>query len=176
METSAKAKYIRIIGPESTGKTRLCEALAIHFFGIVIKEYARTYFETHSILDYDINDVETIYREQHELELLGSKTNKFPYLFIDSSFITAQVWCEDKFSRVPNWIIEAAKMETADVYLLCDTDLPWVEDNQRKNAHNRKALFKRFETLLQIYQKPYVVIKGIGEARVEFAKSIILQK
>ena len=40
-------KKIVVIGPESTGKSTLCEKLAAHYNTIWAKEYAREYLLTH---------------------------------------------------------------------------------------------------------------------------------
>ena len=43
MATNTKLQKIVVLGPESTGKSTLCEALAKHYGVVDCKEYARQY-------------------------------------------------------------------------------------------------------------------------------------
>ena len=60
-------KKIVIIGPESTGKSTLCEKLAAHYQTLWVPEYAREYLEKHGT-DYSYEDLLTIAKGQIELE------------------------------------------------------------------------------------------------------------
>ena len=66
--TDNAIKKIVIIGPESTGKTVLCEQLANHFKTTYVPEYARSYFDKNDINNYSIHDLEIIAKKQLELE------------------------------------------------------------------------------------------------------------
>ena len=60
-------RKIVIIGPESTGKSTLCEGLAAHFQSDWVPEYAREYLLHHG-KQYQFTDLMTIARGQLELE------------------------------------------------------------------------------------------------------------
>jgi len=60
-------KKIVIIGPESTGKSTLCEQLAVHYRTLWCPEYAREYLLTHG-KQYTYDDLLTIARGQIALE------------------------------------------------------------------------------------------------------------
>ena len=60
-------KKIVAIGPESTGKTMLCEALAKHFRAKWCPEYAREYLTRHG-KEYKYDDLLWIAKGQVELE------------------------------------------------------------------------------------------------------------
>ena len=66
--TDQRIKRIVIVGPESTGKTILCEQLAKYYNTVYVPEYARTYFEVHDINNYDTFDLEIIAKKQLELD------------------------------------------------------------------------------------------------------------
>ena len=68
-----KIKRIVLIGPESTGKTILCEQLAKHYHTVFVPEYARTYFEENNIDNYNTDDLEIIAKKQLELETTAPK-------------------------------------------------------------------------------------------------------
>src|SRR5436190_21605570 len=60
-------KKIVITGPESTGKTSLCQQLAEHFHTEWCPEYAREYLLKHG-MNYSYDDLLTIAKGQVELE------------------------------------------------------------------------------------------------------------
>ena len=60
-------KKIVAIGPESTGKSTLCEQLAEHYKTIWCPEYAREYLLAHG-KKYDYDDLLTIAEGQLKLE------------------------------------------------------------------------------------------------------------
>ena len=66
MEKKNDIIRIALIGPESTAKSTLSEALAKHYNTVWVKEYAREYL---SILKskYTLTDILTIAKEQLEL-------------------------------------------------------------------------------------------------------------
>ena len=60
-------KKIVVIGPESTGKSTLCQKLAAHYNTLWVPEYAREYLEKNGV-DYTYDDLLTIAKGQIELE------------------------------------------------------------------------------------------------------------
>src|SRR5580700_4544105 len=63
-------RKIVIIGPESTGKSTLTEALAAHFQTDWVREYAREYLEEHG-MGYSYETLSVIARGQLALEEKG---------------------------------------------------------------------------------------------------------
>src|ERR1043165_5876631 len=60
-------KKIVALGPESTGKSSLCEQLAKHYNTLWCPEYAREYLTVHG-MNYTYEDLLTIAKGQIELE------------------------------------------------------------------------------------------------------------
>lgn len=58
-----QCKKFVVIGPESTGKSTLCEGLAAHYGTEWVREYAREYLDLHG-MDYTFGDLLTIARGQ----------------------------------------------------------------------------------------------------------------
>jgi len=69
--------------------------------------------------------------------------------------------------EVPRWLIYFLNNNKADLYLLLYPDIPWVEDEQRKNPHDRAELFSEFEKQLNELSMNYRIIKGEGKTREE---------
>ncbi len=170
--TDQRIKRIVIVGPESTGKTILCEQLAKYYNTVYVPEYARTYFEVHDINNYDTFDLEIIAKKQLELEAeYLPKANRF--LFCDTSLITIKIWCTHKFNKVPSFITKSIKDNDYDLSLITNNDVPWIADPQRRNEDLREHLFKQNKHELQKLNVDYKIIKGIGEDRLKNTIKII---
>src|SRR5882724_8109250 len=70
-------KKIVVIGPESTGKSTLCEGLAAHYHTDWVPEYAREYLLAHG-MDYRYEDLLTIARGQVALEEERAEAGQAP--------------------------------------------------------------------------------------------------
>lgn len=160
---------IGVIGPESTGKSTLCESLSKLLDATVVNEYARTYLEERGA-EYSEHDVEQIARVQIE-QLNASYPTR--YVLFDTELIITQVWFEYKYGKVPDFLLGALKNNPIDFYLLCAPDLQFVPDPLRENPDKREELFIRYRELIEEQNKPYYIIAGAGEIRVESALKAI---
>ena len=159
-------KIIRIalIGPESTAKSTLSEALAKHYKTVWIKEYSREYLSKIS-RKYTLEDILLIAQTQLEQEKKLSQTaNKF--IFADTELILSKVWCEDVFKTCPDWINENILPHKYDLYLLTYPDLPWEEDAVRENGNRRMFFYDWYEKELKSINANYAIIKGAKEQRL----------
>jgi nicotinamide riboside kinase len=134
-------KIIVITGAESTGKSTLTEALAKYFKCPYIHEIAREYVEKLE-RDYNYNDVETIARMQVEQFRKIQNTND-PYIFIDTWLLNTKVWFEEVFAQTPDWLLSEIISIKADLYLVCDIDLPWVYDPVRENGGEKREFLQK---------------------------------
>jgi Predicted ATPase/kinase involved in NAD metabolism len=167
-------KKIVVIGPESTGKSTLCAQLAKHFNTLWVPEYAREYLETNG-KDYTYEELLVIAKGQINLEdsiHLQFSNHKSHLLFIDTDMYVMKVWCEYVFNKCHNWVLNRIAERKYDGYLLCNTDLPWVEDNLREypDTEIRNKLFHFYKESLINQPVPWVEISGSYEER--FEKSI----
>ncbi len=162
---------IALIGPESTGKSTLAEALAKYYKTVLVKEYAREYLISIN-RKYILDDLIVIAKEQVKQEQqLIPKATKF--IFIDSELIISKVWCEDVFKICPEWISENIVKQKYDLYLLTSPDFPWEEDSLRENPHRREFFFDWYERELKNINANYVIIKGVGDARLKNCIDVI---
>lgn len=163
-------KKVVIIGPESTGKSSLCEALAAHFQTSWVPEYAREYLGVHGTI-YKFEDLLTIARGQLALEEKLTATATMAgkrLLFIDTDMYVMKVWSEFVFGRCESWILDQIAIRRYDAYLLCRTDLPWVKDDLREypDLASRDKLFHIYRDCLVNQQTPWAEIGGQDENRV----------
>lgn len=165
-------KKIVVIGPESTGKSTLCEQLAQHYQTQWCPEYAREYLLTHGS-NYQFADLLTIAKGQLTLEDRHAQEaqQKNPLLFIDTDMYVMKVWCEYVFGKCHSFILEEIVTRKYDLYLLCDIDLPWVKDELREypDEQPRRELYQIYKDILINQSTPWVSISGNYEQRLQKA-------
>jgi NadR type nicotinamide-nucleotide adenylyltransferase len=162
-------KKIVVIGPESTGKSTLCEMLSQHYGASWCPEFAREYLLSYG-KEYTFDDLLTVAKGQLALEdeFTGmaeggeKKENGAPMLFIDTDMYVMKVWCEFVFGKCHPWIIDQVVERKYDLYLLCNTDLPWVKDELREypDLETRERLFNMYEDILINQSTPWRLISG----------------
>ncbi len=155
---NAHIPKVVITGPESSGKTTLCEALAAHYGVPCVPEYARQYLQEHGP-GYRQADLLTIARGQIRLEE-ATLARQPRLLLCDTSLEVIRIWWEWRYGPCPTWLLEQSRQRLPDLYLLLSPDIPWQPDPLRENPHDRQALFARYQNLLDEYQVPYVVVQG----------------
>jgi NadR type nicotinamide-nucleotide adenylyltransferase len=171
-------KKIVIIGPESTGKSTLCEALANHYNTIWCKEYAREYLLKNGT-DYSYDDLLTIAKGQLKLEDEAvqklSQINTSTKLIIDTDMYVMKVWCEFVFGKCHNQIIQQAAARNYDMYLLCNVDLPWAKDELREYPDPvvREKLFYHYKDIAINSGVPWALVSGTGKDRLQSAVDAI---
>jgi NadR type nicotinamide-nucleotide adenylyltransferase len=164
-------KKIVITGPESTGKSTLCEQLAMHYGTVWVPEYARAYL-LQIKRPYNFDDLLVIAKGQLEMEdkISNSFSNKI--VFIDTDMYVMKVWCEFVFGRCHSFILDQIVNRKYDGYLLCNTDLPWVADELREypDLKSREQLYFMYKDLMINQSLPWTNITGSYDER--FFKAI----
>jgi len=164
-------KKIVIIGPESTGKSTLCEQLAQHYGSMWCPEFAREYLLTNGT-DYSYDDLLIIAKGQlaMEDEYAGMIHHSKP-LFIATVMYVMKVWCEFVFGKCHRFILDEIVKRKYDLYLLCNTDLPWVKDELREypDLQTREKLYLIYKDIMINQPVPWVEVKGDNGKRLETA-------
>jgi NadR type nicotinamide-nucleotide adenylyltransferase len=174
-------KKIVIIGPESTGKSTLCEQLAQHYETAWCPEFAREYLLTNGT-NYEFDDLLIIAKGQMALEdeyTLALENQSQTYLengghlplFIDTDMYVMKVWCEFVFNKCHRFVLDQIVERKYDLYLLCNIDLPWVEDELREypDLHTRQKLYAIYKDLMINQSVPWVDIRGNYDQRLQKA-------
>lgn len=196
-------RQIAIVGPESTGKTTLCEALAAHYAAPFVEECARDLLADKQG-KYDEDDLQVIASVQHDIGILRENEGwrrheavydfmlpgydpferdvhmaprvripEMPLMLYDTDMITIKIWSQEKFGRVHPAIDELVAETHYDHWLLCRPDIPWEADPLRENPHDRDRLFEVYERTLKELNKPYTVVEGDHLQRMRKAITII---
>jgi len=164
-------KKVVVIGPESTGKSTLCEQLAAYYKTSWVPEYAREYLLQHGT-QYTYHDLLTIAKGQVALEESYTEKNAdAPLLFVDTDQYVMKVWCEFVFGKCHSWILDQIAKRKYDLYLLCNVDLPWVKDELREypDLESRQQLFNIYKSIMISQPVPWVEISGNNDERLHQA-------
>jgi len=167
---------IVIYGPESTGKTTMTKALAIHYQSEWVPEFARTFLQEKWDRQQEIcslEDLITIARGQlKEEQRAAQKTNDL--LFCDTNILVTKVWSETHFEGYCASEIEALFKEAeVDLYLLTSIDVPWEKDDLRDRPDNRAQMFAYFKQQLDQYKLPYCILEGNEQKRLQKAIEVV---
>jgi nicotinamide riboside kinase len=166
---------IALYGPESTGKTTLAKQLAEHFQSSWIPEFAREYLqekwdksqkicESEDLLPIAIGQIKL---ENQALENSGK------YLFSDTNLMCTKVFSEIYYGFCESALDKAARKHKYDLFLLTDIDVPFEKDDLRDKPNEREMLLQKFEKALIENKKPYILLSGNKEERLQKAISII---
>lgn len=176
-------KKIVVIGPESTGKSSLCKALAEHYKTIWVKEFAREYLEKNGT-QYTFENLYEIAAGQIKGEDIAMEQMKNVHekcietpLFIDTDLYVIKIWSEFVFNKCDNSILTLITKQQYDLYLLCDVDLPWVNDNLREypDLKVRQKLFHYYKEEMAAQKIPWKIISGNYDERTVAAIKFIDQ-
>jgi NadR type nicotinamide-nucleotide adenylyltransferase len=168
----SKALVVTVTGSECTGKTTLARNLADRFGTVWVPEFARRYLdekEAATGLPLDAGDVEPIARGQLAAED-GGLAAAGGLIILDTDLVSTTVYARHYYGACPAWIEEAARDRRADLYLLCDIDVPWVPDPARDRPHMREHMHALFVEALEALGARYATIRGGWDER--FANAV----
>ena len=152
-------------GPESVGKSRLAAQLATHFGTALVPEYGRIYCEEHGT-DLTGDQLVEIAQTQQAMADTAAVATANGLLILDTDPLMTAVWADMMTGSRDPWF--AAFADTADLYLLCDLDLPWVGDGTRIYGETgvRTRFFTACRDELVTRGVNWALVSGTGEARL----------
>jgi NadR type nicotinamide-nucleotide adenylyltransferase len=158
-------------GPESTGKSTLATRLAAHFGCEVVPEYGRAYCEGHGT-DIGMAELVHIAETQDAMNRAAAGRDGQIVLFDTDPLIT-EVWAQMMFGHSDAWF--AGFTGYADLYLLLDIDLPFVDDGLRvySGKADRLHFFELCKAELDNRGVRYALIRGEGDSRFSAALAAI---
>ena len=173
---STRPVRVVLIGPESTGKTRLAERLAAHYVAPWSPEYAREYVERDPrALTYA--DVAPIARGQQAGEDAARKQAEAQgarLVLHDTDLVSTLVYSRHYYADCPAWVEVAARTRLADLYLLHHTDVAWQADGpQRAQPERRAELFWSFRSTLAALAATIVDVHGSWDEREARARTAV---
>ena len=151
---------VAVVGPESSGKTTLSEALARRFDTLFVPEASRTYYDIKGVV-YEIGDILLIAREQKSREdALAPRARRL--LILDTDLLTITIWSHVLYGACPKEAEEMAAAQRVDLTVLLKPDLPWTFDPQRCHPElsQRQDFFARLDAKLDDLGRRKAVVGG----------------
>lgn len=166
------AKRVCVLGAESTGKTTLAQTLADHFKTVWVPEYGRLYSEGRwKSLEMDpwrTDEFVHIARQQNMAEDAFARSC-LKILFCDTDSFATTLWHERYMGFVSKEVDAVSEGRSHDLYLLADTDVPFVQDGLRDGEHLRQSMHERFVVELERRKKSYLLLSGTYAERFQQA-------
>jgi NadR type nicotinamide-nucleotide adenylyltransferase len=160
---------VAVIGPESTGKTDLANAIVQAYNGTYVPEFAREY----------LNGLNRPYQQEDLLQIAKGqvesleKNDSAEVLIADTDLHIIKIWSEHKYGNCDPWIFQELNKQAFDLYILTYFDIPYEEDPLRENPEDRAYFFEIYLDLLTTSKLPFIVVKGSREARLKMAMNRI---
>ena len=166
---------IALFGPESTGKTTLANQLATHFKTTWAPEYAREYLQQKWNEKQEICSPEDLLPIAYGQIQLENQALEFAntFLFCDTCLLVTKVFSELYYGFCDPILDKAAKKNQYDLFILTDIDVPWKSDDLRDKPNEREATFEQFKKALIDFKKPFIVLKGNEQERLDQSILII---
>lgn len=157
-------------GAESTGKTVLIEKLSSEFGLPWVPEYGRQYAEQHGTV-FTMADLLAM-AEGQDAAMRAAAASKPSILLLDTDPLMTAAWAQMLFGDVPDALLG---YEKAELYLLFEPDVAWVEDGTRMfgTLDQRRQFAETAEAMLVRADVRYERISGSWTERERSARSLI---
>ena len=149
----------------------LATQLSAHFGCEAVPEYGRAYCEAHGT-DIDMAALVHIGQTQDVMNRAAAARASDRVIF-DTDSLISSVWADMMFGRRDAWFDFI--VPSADLYLLLDIDLPFVDDGLRVygGAMDRQHFFDLSREVLDRHGVRYALIRGSGDNRFNCALDAI---
>lgn len=167
-------QVVVLTGPESAGKSSLCQALAQEFNAPVVGEYVRQFINQQARTTC-YADISYIAQQQLQAEL-AQRAQQPQLLLLDTHLLSNKLWSELLFNNCPEWIEPALKAQQYDLICLLSPDgLPWQADGQRcqPDLIERQGFYQQLQYWLTRNQQPLLYVSGTWQQRfIEIKRAI----
>lgn len=168
-------KRVVFFGAESTGKTMAAKSIANSLSTVYVPEYGRTFTEQ---LGTDIvhqGELAKIITGQKSARKAAAQYAK-KIVVEDTDTFSTNVWSRMLFNRPLPLRLEFAMDDPADLYVMMDTSVPWVDDGTRyfRNNDDRKKFNALCIEELETSGLNHVIISGSDwDIRVKTATAFV---
>jgi nicotinamide riboside kinase len=164
---------IGLLGGECTGKSTLAAALATQLPGtaLIVPEYVREFVRREARAPRKDEQAAVLAEQVARENLLAQESPE--WLIADPAAAMTAVYSQIYFDDESLVAAACEHLQTYDVVLWCDLDLPWVADpGQRDGPHMRVAAHRAITNLCA--QVNTHLLSGPLDERVTKARAILL--
>jgi NadR type nicotinamide-nucleotide adenylyltransferase len=172
---NAALRRVCVTGPESTGKTTLARRLAELADCEWVPEASRVYAEQKGseLLATDVSPIAREHIRLADAAAARAREKGDTLIVLDTDLLSTVIYARHYYRLVPDWIERMERARRADLYLLCDIDVPWIADGIRDRPTNREEMFALFRDALVRRKAPFVLVQGSWEERWAIAERAI---
>jgi len=168
-------KGICVVGAESTGTTTLAQDLAAHYATVCVPEYGREYYERKlatagamDALGWKSEEFVHIAQTQCQIEDEAAQSAN-RVLICDTDALATSIWHERYVGAHCDAIDAIARSRRYDLYIVTNSDIPFVQDGTRDGEHIRQWMTNRFREELIGRRLPWISVSGTREERLRAA-------
>lgn len=167
-----QVRRVAILGAESTGKSTLAAALAIHYDTVWVPEYLREFVETEARVPYE-GDQFRIAQIQMERERAAEAFAR-GFLFCDTTPLMTAIYSGVYWGRVDPQLAALDRLHDYAVTLVTAPDGPWVPDGlQRESEAVRQSVHQAVIEKLERRAIAYTLVTGSLEQRMPEAQQAL---
>lgn len=156
-------RRVRIVGPESTGKSTLAKEIAEHFDTVHVPEYAAGWIRAHDGAFAEADLLRFAKGQVAAQRALASSANRV--LICDTDAQTTALWSDLLYGRVEPSIQTLARSQSWHLTLLCAPDVPYADDVHRVSPQTRAPFMRRLERALKGTPERVVALSGAWPQR-----------
>ena len=184
LEPCVRAHYVlrvAIVGAESTGTTTLARALAESYQTAWVEEYGREYWiekissplrEGRVAVEWTEDEFVHIAEEQSRREDLAARSaNRI--LFCDTDAFATSLWFERYLGHRSARVEAVSQGREYALTLLTGAEIPFVQDGWRDGETIRVGMHQRFIERLQEIERPFSLLRGPHESRLDVAQNLV---
>jgi HTH-type transcriptional repressor of NAD biosynthesis genes len=164
-------KRVRILGPESSGKSTLARALARRFHTVHVPEYAEKLIRLQDGRFGEADLPAFVRGQRADEQALARAANRV--LVCDTDALTTMVWSRLLYDRVDPLIKAAASVACYHLTLVCMPDVPYAPDVHRVDPELRQDFLDILLEELRARDVEPVLLSGDLETRERAAAAAI---
>lgn len=169
---SGQVARVAILGAESSGKSTLAAALAVHYGTVWVPEYLREFVDTQARVPFEHDQI-AIARTQVAREALAV-SHASRYLFCDTTPLMTALYSRVYWGRVD---AELAALEARHAYtwtFVTAPDSPWEPDGlMRESDEVRQLVHRMLIETLDARGISHVLLGGGLQQRVRQAEELL---
>lgn len=166
---------IVFLGGPSTGKSTLTHRIAEEFGTEYMPEFGREFWEENAV-DRRLTKEQLVELAEEHLQRENNKLNETnEYLFTDTNALTTATFSQYYHNEIPDrlWNMARNTHQRYDIHIVCGTDVPYEDTEDRSGEANRQRLQRHTISLLEHFSIPYYIVNGNINERVDQVKNII---